>query len=218
MRSTIFVNGEAFIVGLAGSAAFFLEIAANLVILAGIFRLCDHGNRFTRARNYAIVAIIIEVIMALILLFVNEGDWQQWTMGEAEMSAPLLAVSLILLLTAGIAYLVCIYNLIYGCRDIANHQEDAVLAEKCKKAWLTYLCGLLFSSLLEEISDTLSFVFLPSLTFLIASIAVDLVVSIWVLLVFNRTYKLFHGQKIKELEDENKRLPEDTRGPEQHRG
>lgn len=215
--SAIFVNLESFIAALAGGAALLLELAASFVSFAGILRLCDHGIRFRRARNCAALVIILGVVMNLMMMFVNGGDWMS-TLNQTEITAPLVAITYIMLLVAGIGTCVCAYNLLYGCRDIANRQGNAAFAEKCRKAWLTYVCGLLLSGIVEVASNNLSEFYLLSAALFLASIVVELVVSIWVLLVFNRIYKLFHGQEIKELEHESKRLPKDSRGSEQYRG
>lgn len=188
-------------------ASFFilpLELAASVVTIVGIFKCSYINERFRQAKVYTLVTIgLCAAALAVCLICVVNLLWddESESLDSAFFGGLIGLVAVILLLLAALVMsCICVYELLYGCRDIALAEEDQELARKCQSIWSMYIWSTVGSLLFfiigvgtSQVSEIAGLVFLA--IFGIGALMV-LAAEIRSLLCFWRTWKTYDGKPV----------------------
>ena len=190
------------------SAAFLvlpLELVGWVITIVGVFKCSRINERFRKAKTFTLITILLSAAaLAALFLFLVNAYWpdENESLGDASFVVGLISLAALVLFFLAILIIsfICVYQLLYGCRDIALMEGEQYLAQKCRSIWTMYIWasigGLLFFVIaLGSIAalETVAMVF-----FIIGMICgiVVLVAEIRLLMCFWRFWKTYHGKPV----------------------
>ncbi|MEG0772240.1 hypothetical protein [Clostridium sp.] len=152
------------------------DIIGHILFLIGLLSLASYSVYFNKAKNYSVAMVALSIF----------GLFQGTNVGIGTNTRITIGVTLLLVIAALIVYLLLLYNIFMGIKDLATTQQIGEIYDEADKRWVQFI----WLQILIIPAFIIMFIPLINLIYVVALLIANIVLAINIMKLMKRCEQL----------------------------